>query len=992
MPSVRSRIGKQKCAPNVAKIAAAGRGYRKAFFVSSQYIPDKQRAKYEDELTKKFGLDVRILDRNWILDKVFSNHRELLAIEHLRIAVSARPAKTVGPLDAQRDRELQNVEARIETALVAERIEGFRLVQDCIQAALLSRALDRPRAETDGRFARAERVAEKFGIPQQRTECLYQRAWTAFWWHEDYSQLADLYGEVERYVSGSANPHDLERLRNLWFLLNSAVAKRKLDASNVSLQSRTDSLKRQLRELSNDHNAPSASLHARTLLLELELASKLASGESIDALMAEFKEVVMRSEGLVGFPFAPLADFVVEMGDILQDAAGYDELFEVIVNVAASRESQIKASKMLVARGGQQLSAGKPYEAIATLGRALGRLYKYESKGDEVRALYGCALAYEQIGLLWAARGTMLIATWLAESAFSERGRVTRQQAACANRLKWIELQLGRPAQALCWHQHEGIIRYFLAQKGYVEEEFAEGDFQFDMAFGTLLLRSDAWELKWISRVPDALSRIGLQIAADCLLFMLGYEDKLSNAIGGSGSDAPDLETTMRELDRQLGSDLPRTPSFYESRKVTLESDILGCHVTVRSQSTSTSIEFAESLLAALESFVSTGAITRMMAREPALAIEVVESAFVADVFDWKLEFKSGRPRVTVECRPLNPSDFAVDVQRQAKKKVVELIANMVAHVVMIDDADKTLEQLIGQERAFERAIDFAGTRISASTIVGADAKDRMSLWAGSSDTDYPPLRSIPWRSPESETPQQGKPFKGFGQGDIPPELLDRATTKHSEIQTLSLIREKLWEEAQWFAVAFIGSLDDSAPPILVPVFKSGGPAKGIIEGFREDIGSDDRDDLLRVSIIRGINRSEPFWYRVLIGTNVNRKALRGAKFFAIVNKTITMKPTSHVNLERFLEAFAKIGAFFITTAVDEKGSLGDLQVFYESSILKRNLNVRWARDVARHDPDSVAIHIDDDPILLPGQENAPVVELLNWKRKNAEASRGDTY
>jgi hypothetical protein len=63
--------------------------------------------------------------------------------------------------------------------------------------------------------------------------------------------------------------------------------------------------------------------------------------------------------------------------------------------------------------------------------------------------------------------------------------------------------------------------------------------------------------------------------------------------------------------------------------------------------------------------------------------------------------------------------------------------------------------------------------------------------------------------------------------------------------------------------------------------------------------------------------------------------------------------------------------------------------VFYKSSILKRNINVKWARDVARHDPDSAAIQIDDDPILLPDQEEAPVVELLNWKRKSAKPTDG---
>ena len=299
-------------------------------------------------------------------------------------------------MDAQRERELKDIEARIEAAL-AESKEGIQLVQNCIEAALLSRALDRPRTETEGRFARADRVAQRFGVPQQRVQCLYQRAWTAFWWHEDYTQFADLYTQVEKQVDGSANPHDLERLLNLWFLLSAAVAKGRLDPSSVSLQPRTNSLNHQLEELSNDMNAPSASLHAKALLLQMELGLKLRSGEPIDPLMQEFKDVLIRTEGFVGFPFRPIADFIVKMGDLLQDVTGYDELFEIVVKTTASRESQISAAELLVTRGGQLLDGGKPYEAISALGRALGGLYKLESRDTEVRALYGCALAYERI-------------------------------------------------------------------------------------------------------------------------------------------------------------------------------------------------------------------------------------------------------------------------------------------------------------------------------------------------------------------------------------------------------------------------------------------------------------------------------------------------------------------------------------------------------------------------------------------------------------------
>lgn len=55
-----------KLQSDMAKIAATGRGYRKAFFISNQFIADRVRAEVEGELTKKHGLDVRVFDRTWI--------------------------------------------------------------------------------------------------------------------------------------------------------------------------------------------------------------------------------------------------------------------------------------------------------------------------------------------------------------------------------------------------------------------------------------------------------------------------------------------------------------------------------------------------------------------------------------------------------------------------------------------------------------------------------------------------------------------------------------------------------------------------------------------------------------------------------------------------------------------------------------------------------------------------------------------------------------
>jgi len=79
----------------------------------------------------------------------------------------------------------------------------------------------------------------------------------------------------------------------------------------------------------------------------------------------------------------------------------YSQLFETIVETTHKRTGEIAAARMLLRRGAQQLDADRPYEAIRTLGRALGRLYKHESREDLVRALYLCGNAYDRVGLLW---------------------------------------------------------------------------------------------------------------------------------------------------------------------------------------------------------------------------------------------------------------------------------------------------------------------------------------------------------------------------------------------------------------------------------------------------------------------------------------------------------------------------------------------------------------------------------------------------------------
>jgi hypothetical protein len=166
---------------------------------------------------------------------------------------------------------------------------------------------------------------------------------------------------------------------------------------------------------------------------------------------------------------------------------------------------------------------------------------------------------------------------------------------------------------------------------------------------------------------------------------------------------------------------------------------------------------------------------------------------------------------------------------------------------------------------------------------------------------------------------------------------------------------------------------------MLVWIFGNKGPALKIIQGLKEDLTTEDSNDRLRVTIIRGIDRANPHYYRIVLTSNMTGLK-SGAKFFAITSKSITMTASSDLNLDGFLRAFERFGAFFIAAGSIEDENIGQPEIFFEHMILKKQLIVKWARNIGVNDQDAIGIFSTDDPMLSTEHE-APVMKLLEWKR-----------
>lgn len=980
-----------KVRSDVEKIAKTGRGYSKAFFVSNQFIADKSRSVAEDELRTNQGLDVRILDRNWILDRVFSKGHEAIAIEDLELSTSVRKQVRKGPLDMQRESDLKEIEDRISQALREQRF-GLQLAEDCIDAACLATKLERPRTEIDGLFDRAERITTKCGTAHQRLNCAYQRAWTLYWWHEDYHEFSKAYQTVEDRAKGSHNAYHLELLSNVWDLLHTSIVGGRLNEGATAYEERTETLAAELNRLSRETGQPSTALQGKTLLLLMELSQSLSAGERMEPILRELRVVVSRCEGLAGYPFEPLTGIVAEVGKALNGIPAYGELFGSIVKITSARSGEVSAARMLLERGAQQLEADRPADAIRTLGSALRRLYKHESRHDAVRTLYLCGCAYDHVGLLWAARGTLLVAASMATGELWTYGEVTRVQAACYRQLKWLELQLGRLPQVLAWHQADGVARRVLSEKGGDQSQLWHGEQEFDLALGILMLKADFWELKWLSGLPDVLESLGLPAASVALLYALGHEQKLTEADHNELLGDEDLHTTaLKWRDQPASGDLPEKPLLYEERKVSLHSRLLGCEITIESESASPCIELAESLLAALESLLATGAIARMVSREPVLTVSIRKSDFCSSPFEFELQESSGRPHLCITCSIFNPHSLQKTEQAAIKKRIAELLCTIFARIVMTDHPVQAFEKLVREEMALERSVDFTGSFVTIGNVLGYNPKNQISSWSEPGARQYPLKRTEPWDADDRRAEKPGEPKTlrrklRPGKGEPPAELLDRSRTKHTEIKTVSLIRESLWDKAGWIATVFATSPDDSEVPILAPVFSDSDAARNIFSHWRIELGIRDEQERLRLAIVRGISRARPYSYRISIGSNPDETFSREKiRYVTYVNRINTMDAESDENLERFLRNYRKSSQYFFAPATTTAEKL-EPKIIWDHRLIKRELHVRDAWQIGRNDPDWVAVQQDDLPIIPAGQTAPPALEVLRWKRERSPA------
>lgn len=969
-----------KVKSDIKGIVETNRDYKRIFFITNQFAKDKKRAEIEDTLSKEFAIKVTILDRSWILDRVFQNNRQKLAIEELHLGQGLEDEIIIGPNDTERKASFEEINKEIEEAL-SNGIVTITIINKALNAALLARGMGKPRSEVEGLFDRALKLAENIGLQEQLYSVKYEKAWTTFFWFEDFEKFIQLYDELEPLAEVSININTIERQNNLARLLR--VLQYEGQYSKDIIQTRLDKLKRLLVQFANNDTKPSASHQAKMLLAINELFDNAIEEKDLTANFKEIGLILQGTERLLGFPYEESVGIIQENGDVFGDNPEYEKLINLIAEIDTKRKGEIPAAKALLKYGLQHLEADRYYKAIEYIGRSLVGLYKNESKKEFIKGLYFIAYAYEEVGLLWAARGSLIHAASYAINDLKQHQEVNELQAKCCRRLKMIELKLGRIGYVLEWHEVDLVLSQQLAiTQEQLNSVYEESLSKFSALLGCLLLKTRTADLPQLERVPNTFDRLSLDFSGLALLYLLGGEKYLPEDYWQTIGDQSSKEFFSKWLNQPAQEDMPAYPDYYLDDTIKLESNILGTHFILESKNISPGIEICEMVIAALESYLSTGISMQLYGKVSEFKIIVEEKSDLSSHIELYPQPENGR-NINVFYKQFNPHILSVSVQQEISIIVTEIVVRIIAETIAFPDSENNLKELIVDQKVDQRSFNFLSPLVMLGNVLGHNPRRSINQWINENDNHYPfdgvtqRLEPIAIGNASSNS---------IVERENNHEDNDSIEIKgHQHMKTFSVINEQLWQGHVWRGFAF--AIDPNPYPIQSPtlylMFDNRQTAIDIFAEWKEQFG-DNAGEKIKISILKGIDAGNPNWYKGLISTNTKNIEKRNGYTVIFMTKISTMTPTNPRNLEGFLESYGRFNYFTLAPCfIDIK--TGKPEMLNEWGFVMKELSVRNAWEVTINDLEMTAIEATDNPVIPKGITNAPVLEILKLKRKRKE-------
>jgi hypothetical protein len=924
-----------KVRSDVAGLAATGRPYKKVIFVTSRFAPARKRAKIEDELTKANAFEVEIHDRTWILKAVLDDDNIDLAIDRLGVGERIGDA-TLGPEDYRRSQQLEALERSLQDPTAYYQREMER-VNDALSAAILSRNLERPRFETDGRFERAIRLADRFGSRRQRVETRYEQLWGAYFWFDDIDRLNEGFDVVAAIAYEADDAETIESISNLVQNLSSAAAFGFASAESLKIEERRDALIMKLNTLTTNSERPNNSLEARTLLLFTEASRAMMQQDegALRALWPRFSEIIVKAEGLAEYRAERLEPIV----DLFGRAAGNDDTYNRLVEDMAAfiskRTGDARGGLVLLKRANQLDIEKDRLDVIRLLGRATHQLAQREHIESFIEAAYSLAVAYRGAGMLWAARGAAMFSV---ATAFAEAERTSNAPVSIVPTL----MLLGRiDAELRLLPEFLDVIKLIRGCRALLpldepsQERVEESLREFDTLSAASLLHASLEERRALDGLPDVLGALGLHASQAALLYGLGHKEVL-------GDDSADDEAVAwSDLFSKWAAELPKDiadrPLLLNSVDQQIQvTRVAGMEVRVMTSGSSAAIVSGQALLTVVDAVFSTMLDAGVAAHVEQFDVRIVENeAFSEPNFDFD------EMSMTAQLNwPAGEWPTSLKLQGAAQKAFMELTFHIVLAACLVSKP-KNLFQTLFEKEALGERIHAAFVSVNSRSRAFNSPLSRIGSWFELGGAEYP-LRpdapvivAIPASARNAE--KENKPDRESWQRD------------HRKVAAKSIINHRLWERANWLGL-MLAVYPNGVPPLIGLHFTNADLGRKIFLDWRKRFGERDDRGAIHLALIRDLPGRPPSHYGALLQPGLH--VIDESVTMMVSSRLKILEPETDINLRRFLEAYEREKAYWLAPAF--VGQEDSPRVLRDLAILKHGLPIKCFNDIGDNDVEAI--------------------------------------
>jgi hypothetical protein len=959
---------KVKCKQDVNKVKDSLTGYKKVFCVTNQYAKSNQRSAIEEELSNNTGLDVRVMDINWILDQVFKNNLQYIAIEELSIKTSYKSEINLGDNDYQKKRKYDELKKLINEKINPKEItlSEVSIFLDC---AILSAELENPENETHSQFLRAIKVANKFGTNQQILESYYQYSWKSHFWLEDFESFEENLNEVYKTVRASTNASKWEYLVNL-LTVNKTHLKTTGIKSSIDIELIESEMLKQLRLIADDESRPSNALYAQTHILIYQLQNIDTDIESFN-IFEKLLDTIKESTTLIGYPFEKMFNLLTEMDAFFNGNSAYENLLDFITEQFSKRDGEIRSAELQLKRGVKRLCSGKSYESIKIIGKSISPLYKKESSDQFILALKVCSYAYETVGLIWSARACMVLAASMLTDKYWEREELNSYQYRAYINLSWLELKLGRIGYALKWLELSMIVRSGMGENPVDEDVHRD----MDAFISQIILNTNYNTLKEMSSFPECLDHFGFIASSGNLIFALGHVETFEKKYEATvDEELTDYLIKLRDFD--FGAK-PCGANHSFGRRCTYNTNISGCRIAITFPNRSPFHDFSISLLSILEGVFATCVVDKLYPKEATLAIDISADDDVFSI-SHETEICHGQLIVNLICSGFNDLLSLSRNQNQIQNWSNVFVLKILPELFVFHDTNQ-IEKMLFNDGALDRLSPLSASIFASTNVLGNNIDCEVSSLFTTNDSavKYHLIRDQPWdfTYPKKNLESNHSKIK-FGKGRPPSVLENDETIRHDDFSIQNLIKPRLWDQAKWKGVAFLNPINNI--PGLCLVFDNKSHGMSIFDNLIYEVGINDENGRIKITILKGVSSANPAHYRIIISESFS--ALNTHKRITMISRVHTMTPDTPENIDRFIEHYNRVGACFFgcdsmlmdVTDVNPK----------KFGIFTKNVTLKWAWQIEENDPDIVALKADD-VIFVPDGIDPPVKKILDTLKQN---------